>query len=84
MLTSPFIRGRGGLVVRSRPRDKRVIGLKPDSTEDPPSIKPVVHKIIHNSQTSSHWCGVEVWRGECQFRCHPHHLPAVQNYEVRP
>ncbi|GBO40896.1 hypothetical protein AVEN_40515-1 [Araneus ventricosus] len=29
-------RGRGGLVVRSRPRDRRVAGSRPDSTEDPP------------------------------------------------
>ncbi|GBM86926.1 hypothetical protein AVEN_132317-1, partial [Araneus ventricosus] len=32
--------GRGGLVVRSRPRDRRVAGLKPDSTEDPPCMRP--------------------------------------------
>ncbi|GBN00579.1 hypothetical protein AVEN_215637-1 [Araneus ventricosus] len=31
-------RGRGGLVVRSRPRDRRVAGSKPDSTEDPPFL----------------------------------------------
>ncbi|GBL80386.1 hypothetical protein AVEN_92290-1, partial [Araneus ventricosus] len=29
-------KGRGGLVVGSRPRDRRVAGSKPDSTEDPP------------------------------------------------
>ncbi|GBN31246.1 hypothetical protein AVEN_189276-1, partial [Araneus ventricosus] len=28
--------GRGGLVVRSRLRGRRVLGSKPDSTEDPP------------------------------------------------
>ncbi|GBN66279.1 hypothetical protein AVEN_10434-1, partial [Araneus ventricosus] len=28
-----------------------------------------------------HWCRAEVWRRECQFRCRPHHLTAVQNYE---
>ncbi|GBN76262.1 hypothetical protein AVEN_134484-1 [Araneus ventricosus] len=36
--------GRGGLVVRSRPRDRRVAGSKPDSTEDPPCMGPVVAK----------------------------------------
>ncbi|GBL83122.1 hypothetical protein AVEN_165340-1 [Araneus ventricosus] len=36
-----FIGGRGGLVVRSRPRDRRVAGSKPDSTEDPPCMGPV-------------------------------------------
>ncbi|GBM71090.1 hypothetical protein AVEN_146305-1 [Araneus ventricosus] len=30
------------------------------------------------SQTSSRWCGAEVWRRECRFRCRPHHLTAVQ------
>ncbi|GBO06269.1 hypothetical protein AVEN_132345-1 [Araneus ventricosus] len=33
--------GRGGLVVRSRPRDRRVAGSNPDSTEDPPCMGPV-------------------------------------------
>ncbi|GBN67708.1 hypothetical protein AVEN_134085-1 [Araneus ventricosus] len=33
--------GRGGLVVRSRPRDRRVAGSQPDSTEDPPCMGPV-------------------------------------------
>ncbi|GBN60965.1 hypothetical protein AVEN_235745-1 [Araneus ventricosus] len=31
---------RGGLVVRSRPRDRRVAGSKSDSTEDPPCVGP--------------------------------------------
>ncbi|GBM73371.1 hypothetical protein AVEN_104137-1 [Araneus ventricosus] len=33
--------GRGGLVARSRSRDRRVSGSKPDSTEDPPCMGPV-------------------------------------------
>ncbi|GBN87362.1 hypothetical protein AVEN_50926-1 [Araneus ventricosus] len=33
--------GRGGLVVRSRPRDRRVAGSKPDSTEDASCMGPV-------------------------------------------
>ncbi|GBO18871.1 hypothetical protein AVEN_164753-1 [Araneus ventricosus] len=32
------IRGRGGLVVRCRLRDRRVPGSKPDSTKDPPCM----------------------------------------------
>ncbi|GBL83396.1 hypothetical protein AVEN_110700-1 [Araneus ventricosus] len=35
-------------------------------------------------QTSSRWCGAEVWRRGCQLRCRPRHLTEVQNYEVRP
>ncbi|GBL90798.1 hypothetical protein AVEN_269081-1 [Araneus ventricosus] len=35
------VRGRGGLVVRSRLWDRRVPGSKPDSTEDPPCMGPV-------------------------------------------
>ncbi|GBM92867.1 hypothetical protein AVEN_200099-1, partial [Araneus ventricosus] len=33
-------RGPSGLVVRSRPRDRKVAGSKPDSTEDPPCMGP--------------------------------------------
>ncbi|GBN04374.1 hypothetical protein AVEN_134724-1, partial [Araneus ventricosus] len=33
--------GRGGLVARFRPRDRRFAGSKPDSTEDPPCMGPV-------------------------------------------
>ncbi|GBO24479.1 hypothetical protein AVEN_268091-1 [Araneus ventricosus] len=32
----PEADGRGGLVVRPQPRDRKVAGSKPDSTEDPP------------------------------------------------
>ncbi|GBM48342.1 hypothetical protein AVEN_37800-1 [Araneus ventricosus] len=76
--------GRGGLVVRSRPRGRRVAGPKPDSTEDPPCMGPVARQIIRSGQTSSRWCGWLVWRGGCQLRHRPRHLTAVQNYEVRP
>ncbi|GBL74872.1 hypothetical protein AVEN_243715-1 [Araneus ventricosus] len=36
-------RGRGGLEVRSRPWGQRVPGSKPDSTEDPPCVRPVAN-----------------------------------------
>ncbi|GFX31760.1 uncharacterized protein TNCV_170931 [Trichonephila clavipes] len=36
---------------------------------------------LSRAQTSSRWCGVVVRREG--FRCHPHHLTMVQNYEVR-
>ncbi|GBN20699.1 hypothetical protein AVEN_31924-1 [Araneus ventricosus] len=51
-------RGRGGLVIRSRPRDCRA-----DSTGDPQCMVPVARQIIRSGQTSSLWCGAEVWRG---------------------
>ncbi|GBM49041.1 hypothetical protein AVEN_120644-1, partial [Araneus ventricosus] len=51
---------RGGLVVKSRLRGRRVPGSKPDSTKDPPCMEPV----ISNGQPSFRWCGVEVWRRE--------------------
>ncbi|GBN26961.1 hypothetical protein AVEN_239638-1 [Araneus ventricosus] len=54
-------RGRSGLVVRSRPRDRRVAGSKPDSTEDPLCMEPVARQIIRSGQTSSCWCGAEAW-----------------------
>ncbi|GBM94734.1 hypothetical protein AVEN_119560-1, partial [Araneus ventricosus] len=34
------LRCRGGLVGRSRPRDRRVAGLTPDSIENPPCMGP--------------------------------------------
>ncbi|GFT86381.1 uncharacterized protein TNCV_3258921 [Trichonephila clavipes] len=37
---------------------------------------------LSRPQTSSRWCDVVVWRGECQLRCGPRHLTMVQNYEV--
>ncbi|GBO06614.1 hypothetical protein AVEN_176519-1 [Araneus ventricosus] len=45
--------GHGGLVIRSRPRDRRVAGPKPDSTEDPPCMGPVARSIIPSGQTPS-------------------------------
>ncbi|GBO32935.1 hypothetical protein AVEN_85383-1, partial [Araneus ventricosus] len=55
--------GRGGLVLRSRPRDRRVAGSKPNSTEDPPCMGTIAHQIMRSGPTSSRWCGAEVWRG---------------------
>ncbi|GBO22527.1 hypothetical protein AVEN_188117-1 [Araneus ventricosus] len=78
MIFSPNIYGRGGLVARSRPPDRRVAGSNPDSTEDPPCMGPAAPQIIRSGQTSSHWCGAEIWR------CRPRHLTVAQNYEVRP
>ncbi|GBN69777.1 hypothetical protein AVEN_147249-1 [Araneus ventricosus] len=55
--------GRGGLVLRSRPRDRRAAGSKPDSTEDSPCMGPAARQITRSGQTPSRWCGAEVWRG---------------------
>ncbi|GBO38926.1 hypothetical protein AVEN_240257-1 [Araneus ventricosus] len=38
--------GRGGLEVRSRLRGRRLPGLKTDSTEDPPCMRPVVSYVV--------------------------------------
>ncbi|GBN64508.1 hypothetical protein AVEN_114426-1 [Araneus ventricosus] len=84
MTTPSNLWGRGGLVVRFRLWGRRVPGPRPDSTEDPPCMGPAARQIIRSGQTSSRWCGVEVWRGGCQLRCRPRHLTEVQNYEVRP
>ncbi|GFU31737.1 hypothetical protein TNCV_1176141 [Trichonephila clavipes] len=42
-----------------------------------------MHVNPSRAKTSSHWCGVVVRRGGCQFRCRPRHLTMVQNYVVR-
>ncbi|GBO19255.1 hypothetical protein AVEN_86700-1 [Araneus ventricosus] len=56
-----YIEGRGGLVVTSRPRDRRAAGPIHDSTEDLPGMRPVARQIIRSGQTSSRWCGAEAW-----------------------
>ncbi|GFW11022.1 uncharacterized protein TNCV_4459971 [Trichonephila clavipes] len=38
---------------------------------------------LSRAQTSSHWCGVVVWREGWQLRCRPRHLTIIQNYVVR-
>ncbi|GBM30618.1 hypothetical protein AVEN_18313-1 [Araneus ventricosus] len=55
--------GGGGLEARSRLCGRRAPGSKPDSTEVPLCMGPVERYIIRSSQTPSHWCGVEAWRG---------------------
>ncbi|GBN69761.1 hypothetical protein AVEN_206969-1 [Araneus ventricosus] len=60
MLFIFLIRGRGGLVVRSRLWGRRAPGPKPDSTEDPTGMEPVARYIIRSGQTSSRWCGVKI------------------------
>ncbi|GBO01845.1 hypothetical protein AVEN_156989-1 [Araneus ventricosus] len=53
-------RGRGGLVVRSRPRDRKVAGPKPDSTEDPPCMGPAARQTIRSGQTPSRRSGAKI------------------------
>ncbi|GBN23758.1 hypothetical protein AVEN_25709-1 [Araneus ventricosus] len=48
---------------RCRPGSRRVPGSKPDSTEDPSFISLLHVKSYGGDQTSSRWCGAEVWRG---------------------
>ncbi|GBN97079.1 hypothetical protein AVEN_266175-1 [Araneus ventricosus] len=49
-----FLRGRGGLIVRPRPRRRRVPGSKPDSTEEPPFLILSSHNDIHLQWIPSH------------------------------
>ncbi|GBM85668.1 hypothetical protein AVEN_55187-1 [Araneus ventricosus] len=54
--------GCSGLMVRYRFWGRRIPSSKPDSTEDPSSIRLYIESYV-GGQTSSRWCGVEVWRG---------------------
>ncbi|GBM47857.1 hypothetical protein AVEN_275133-1 [Araneus ventricosus] len=63
-MESHFLGGRSGLVVRSRFWGRRVPGSQPDSTDDPPYMRPVARQIIRSGQPPSRWCDVEGWRGE--------------------
>ncbi|GBM01976.1 hypothetical protein AVEN_269576-1 [Araneus ventricosus] len=78
-----ILNGLSGLVVRSQPLDRRVPGLKPNSTEEPPCKRvwytlnpwgPNVLPLV--------WCGS--LESGCQLKCCPFHLTVVQNYEIRP
>ncbi|GFT28725.1 hypothetical protein TNCV_3584611 [Trichonephila clavipes] len=40
-----------------------------------------MHVKYVEAQMSTHWCGVEVRRGEYQLKCRPRHLIMAQNYE---
>ncbi|GBL89323.1 hypothetical protein AVEN_225852-1 [Araneus ventricosus] len=58
-----ILQGRGGIVVRSRPRDRRVEGSKSDSTEDPPCYaveadckKRQVLVVLHRQITVTLFC----------------------------
>ncbi|GBM92629.1 hypothetical protein AVEN_136210-1 [Araneus ventricosus] len=73
-----------GLVVRCRPRGRRVPGSKPDSIVDPSCMGPASREVIRRGSYIVRWCGAEVWKGGYQLRCRPRHLISVQNYEVRP
>ncbi|GBM45222.1 hypothetical protein AVEN_63833-1 [Araneus ventricosus] len=54
-------KSRGGQVVRSRPRDRRVPVSKPDSTEE--SLCKRVWCTTGPNALLLVWCGAEVWRG---------------------
>ncbi|GBM18282.1 hypothetical protein AVEN_224163-1 [Araneus ventricosus] len=57
------LEGRGGLVEKSRLWGRRAPCSKPDSTEDPPCMRPAARQIIRSGQTPSRWRGAEAWRG---------------------
>ncbi|GBN03888.1 hypothetical protein AVEN_132941-1 [Araneus ventricosus] len=72
-----LLRGRGGLVVRSRSTSQpEVPALKPISTEDPPCTSACCTLNV----LPLAWCG-SLTEGD-QFKCRPHHPTAIQNDEV--
>ncbi|GBM40023.1 hypothetical protein AVEN_250496-1 [Araneus ventricosus] len=74
--------GRGGLVVRSPPRDRRVPDSKPDFTKEPPC-----KRVWHTSNPSGPNALPPERSGSLErgyrLRCHPRHLTTTQNYKVR-
>ncbi|GBM77233.1 hypothetical protein AVEN_231245-1 [Araneus ventricosus] len=52
----------GGIVVRSRLGARGFQVRNPVPLENPPYMWPVARKIMSSCQSSSHWCGAEVWR----------------------
>ncbi|GBM52380.1 hypothetical protein AVEN_160102-1 [Araneus ventricosus] len=59
----PELKGRGGLVVRSRLRGRRVLGWIPNSTEVSLCTEPAARKSKRCGQMSYRWRGAEFWRG---------------------
>ncbi|GBM01759.1 hypothetical protein AVEN_271995-1 [Araneus ventricosus] len=53
---------RGGLVIRSNLRGRRVSGSKPDSSENPPCMWLLQVALYVEGQTSSRWRDAEAWR----------------------
>ncbi|GBO10298.1 hypothetical protein AVEN_188190-1 [Araneus ventricosus] len=51
----PDVSDRGGLMVRCRPRSRRVLGSKTDSNEDPSCIKLVARRGLNVLPLV--WCG---------------------------
>ncbi|GBO36307.1 hypothetical protein AVEN_167960-1 [Araneus ventricosus] len=76
-----WVGGHGDLIERSRLEGRKVFrfGTRFLCRLCEPDVKSCAV-----AQTSSRWIGAQVWRGRCQFRCHPRHVTAAQNYEVRP
>ncbi|GBL84321.1 hypothetical protein AVEN_118687-1 [Araneus ventricosus] len=78
-------RGRSVLRVRSRLRNRRIPGSKPNPTEDL-SCKGLLHvKSYVVAKRPPMWSGsLERSASSSVFKCRPRRLTAVQNYEIRP
>ncbi|GBL91202.1 hypothetical protein AVEN_176914-1 [Araneus ventricosus] len=58
------LKGRGGIVARSRLRDRRLAESKPESFEAFPRVWNLLHIIIPSGQTSSRWFSAQCWIGD--------------------
>ncbi|GBN77639.1 hypothetical protein AVEN_41979-1 [Araneus ventricosus] len=78
-------KSRGGLMVRSRHREKRVPGSNLHSNRSYAVYVGMLQaKSYVGGQTSSCWCGAEVWRGAASSGVILVTLTTVQNDEFRP
>ncbi|GBM44634.1 hypothetical protein AVEN_90388-1 [Araneus ventricosus] len=76
-------RGRGGLMVRPRLWGRRVPASRLD-LKIRRALGLLHSKSYVGDQTSSRWCGVEVWRGVCQLRRRPRRLTTAETDDVHP
>ncbi|GFV45025.1 uncharacterized protein TNCV_907721 [Trichonephila clavipes] len=73
-LYSRLIAGDSGL-------RRHVMCSNPSTIKDLPNREADASKNSQGSN-SSRWCGMVVFKGECQLRCRPRHVSVVRIYEV--
>ncbi|GFU37708.1 hypothetical protein TNCV_1465851 [Trichonephila clavipes] len=70
----------GNLVIKVTDSWPACHEFQPRTTENP-SRREAIHVKFVETQTFSHWCGVEIRKGMCHLRFCPRHLTTAKNHE---